>query len=79
MEFQITIEKLENGFEVRVPDREAVKNNAKKNSVWRDPYKEYAFSTAKEVMTFVGKHMNDWPKSGGDQFNEAAAEAFKDD
>lgn len=79
----VRIEKLENGFEVEVRDtkiEEANRKPSKKGEVtpWKDPWKAYAFSTSQEVVEFIGKHLNSLPKSPQEEFNDAAAEAFKD-
>ncbi len=82
-EYVLKIEKLENGYEVEVRDAEqAAKNNkpSKKNEVtpYADPWKAYAFTTDKEVVAFIKRHLASLPKSSHDEFNDAAAEAFKE-
>lgn len=75
-DYSIRIEKLENGFEVEVCDPAIRKANEKPKAQWKDPWKKYAFSTGKEVIAFVTRHLASVPKSGMDEFNEAADEAF---
>lgn len=82
-EYVLKVEKLENGYEVEIKDREQeVLNNkpSKKNAPveWKDPWKAYAFSTDKEVVAFIKRHLASLPKSSHDAFNEAAEEAFKE-
>lgn len=54
-ENQISIERVENGYEVTVPDPKLIKANAKRKSgdPWQDPCKEYVFKTKEEVIKFV--------------------------
>ena len=75
-DFVLKIEKLENGFEVSICDEKISAANSKPKANWQNPWKEYAFSTSKEVIAFVTSHLGSLPKSPSDQFNEAAAEAF---
>lgn len=49
----IRIEKLENGFEIECLDEKIAEENAKPKSMYRDPYKAYAFSTGEEVLKFI--------------------------
>lgn len=82
-EYILRIEKLENGYEVEVfdPKIEAANNKPAKKGApynYQSPWKGYAFSTGKEVVEFVGKHLASLPKSDHQMFNEAAAEAFKE-
>lgn len=78
-EYVLKIEKLENGFTVEIRDEKIAAANQKPKSNWQDPWKEYAFSTSKEVIAFVTSHLGSLPKSAGDEFNDAAAEAFSKD
>lgn len=71
----LRIEKLENGYEVEVCDPDIKKANAKPKTEWKSPWKAYAFSTDKEVIAFVTKHLASLPKSAQDEFNSAASEA----
>lgn len=71
------IEKLENGFTVEVIDVKQQAENQKPKAAWKDPWKEYAFSTKKEVTDFLTKTLDTLvPKdeSYGTAFNEAVAE-----
>lgn len=72
----LKIEKLENGFTVEVRDPKIDEANQKPKANWKSPWKEYAFSTSKEVIAFVTSHLGSLPKSAGDEFNDAAEEAF---
>lgn len=74
----LSIQKLENGYQVRVCDPKIRAENEKPKSGYKDPWKSYAFSTSAEVLEFVGKHLSTLPKSEHEQFNESAAEAFKE-
>lgn len=75
----LRIEKLENGFTVEVRDPKIDAANQKPKANWQSPWKEYVFSTSKEVIAFVTSHLGSLPKSAGDEFNDAAAEAFSKD
>ena len=82
-EYVLKVEKLENGYEVEVRDAEQeAKNNkpSKKNEVtpYVEPWKAYAFTTDKEVVAFIKRHLASLPKSSHDEFNDAAEEAFKE-
>lgn len=82
-EYVLKIEKLENGYEVEVKDakiEEANNKPSKKGApvAWESPWKAYAFSTDKEVIAFVTRHLASLPKSAHDEFNDAASEAFKE-
>lgn len=74
----LRVEKLENGFEVEILDAKIQAANQKPKSNYESPWKAYAFTTAAEVVKFVGKHLDGLPKSSQDEFNDAAAEAFKE-
>lgn len=54
----LRIEKLENGYEVEVYDEAIGKKNDSPKSQYKDPWKGYAFTTADEVKTFVGEHLD---------------------
>ena len=75
-DYVLKIEKLENGFTVEIRDEKIAAANSKAKANWKDPWKEYAFSTSKEVIAFVTSHLGSLPKSPSDEFNDAAAEAF---
>lgn len=49
------ISKLENGYTVCIVDEEQrdKNNDPKHKGPWQDPWKEYAFSTAEEVLNFL--------------------------
>lgn len=80
MDDVIRIEALENGFEVEALDPKVATENASPKSMWKDPYKGYAFSTVDEVVEFVKKRlttMKPKEKDGGyaSAFKEAAAKS----
>lgn len=77
-EYVLKVEKLENGYEVEVKDPKVAAANEKPKTAWQDPWKAYAFTTDKEVIEFIKRHLASLPKSSHDQFNEAATEAFKE-
>jgi hypothetical protein len=74
----VRIEKLTNGYEVEICDPTVMENNRKPKSTYEDPWKSYAFTTADEVKTFIGAHLDSLkPPPGMDEeyaqaFNEAA-------
>jgi hypothetical protein len=81
MEDFIRVEKLENGFEVECLDPAIQAANEKSKSMaYRDPYKAYAFSTAEEVVKFIGEKLGSMKaksKDGGyaAAFKEASAKS----
>lgn len=82
-EYVLKIEKLENGYEVEVKDQKQEELNNKPTKKggpveYKSPWKAYAFSTDKEVVAFIKRHLASLPKSSHDEFNDAAAEAFKE-
>jgi hypothetical protein len=82
-EYVLKIEKLENGFEVEIMDAKIKAENDKPSKKGQmkpyvSPWKSYAFTTGKEAVAFVQKHIASLPKSSEDEFNDAAVEAFKD-
>lgn len=74
----LRLEKLENGFEVEIFDEKIDKANNKPKSSYTSPWKAYAFSTSKEVIAFISKHIESLPKSSDEEFSDAAGEAFKE-
>lgn len=74
------IEALENGYTVSVRDPKVDKENAKKNSTWQDPWKEYAFSSADEVKKFIGLHLDNLkpPPSDDAEYGAAFAQAAQE-
>lgn len=75
----LRLEKLENGYEVEVYDEKIAEENRKpKSTGYTSPWKAYAFSTGKEVIAFITKHLESLPKSSEEDFAEAANEAFKE-
>jgi hypothetical protein len=77
----IRIEVLENCYTVEVRDPDIDAENKKPKSNWQDPWKTYAFSTADEVKTFVGEHLNKLkpPPDADTEFSSAFNAASKDD
>lgn len=72
----LKVEKLENGFEVEVRDPKIDEENAKPKSMWKDPWKSYAFTTAAEASAFITAKLSSMPKSGKEQFDEEADKIF---
>ena len=75
----LRLERLENGFEVEIFDEKTSKANEKKGARYESPWKGYAFTTGKEVIEFITKHINSLPKSSDEEFADAAAEAFNEE
>ena len=86
--YRVSIERLENGFSVEVPDFEemakkkaaAKKNAGKDKSPMVEPYmgdcvKKYAAKNVKEVLAFVEQSLKSIPQQEFDEaWNEAAKE-----
>lgn len=77
----IRIERLTNGFEVEIKDPAIEKENNKPSSgkgpsVWKSPWKSYAFSTEAEVIDFIKKNLSKTAVGDeyGSAFDVAAAE-----
>jgi len=51
----LRVEKLENGYTVEVCDPALMSKNSKPNKPYVSPWKEYAFTTDKEVLAFITK------------------------
>ena len=51
----LRIEKLANGYTVEVIDAAVAKKNKNPKTPYESPWKEYAFSSSKEVKAFVAK------------------------
>ena len=82
MRCRISVEALENGFEVEVPDMEAMKKSmadSKKKSDMAMPYmgdmtKKFAAKSVKEVIKLVTAALEGMPENEYDKaFNEAAS------
>lgn len=75
------IEKLVNGFTVEVPDPAVQKSNQDPKKPWKDPWKEYAFSTKEEVIAFLSGVLDKLDPPKGDDmatnFQRATKEAAK--
>lgn len=54
----LSIEKLENGYEVSVCDPKVAAANKKGKGGWQDPMKDYAFKTVEEVVAFITEHLD---------------------
>ena len=76
----VRIDKLENGYEVEVCDAAIMEANREPKSNWQDPWKGYAFTTAKEAVAFIAKHLDtlkpppDAETEYGDSFKRATVE-----
>lgn len=79
--YRISVETLENGYKVEVPDMPAIKKkmaDAKKKSGMVDCYigdctKSYAAKSVKEVLSLVKASLSEMPESEFDTaFGEAA-------
>lgn len=78
----LRIEKLENGYEVEICDPKVMEKNNKPKSNYESPWKGYAFTTAEEVKTFVGEHLDSLkpPPDADTEYSEAFKQATaKDD
>ena len=84
----IRIERLQNGYTVRMTDPEIQKKNDERNSKtegcspcapWEDPEAKYAFSTKEEVITFITENIDKaLPVDAfSSTFDKAAKEASK--
>jgi len=88
--YRVSIERLENGFMVEIPDLEkmaemkaAAKKKAGKDSPMVEPYmgdcvKKFAAKNVKEVLALVQGSLKTIPEAEFDSaFDEAAAETMK--
>lgn len=75
----VRVEKLQNGYEVEVCDPDIVKANNKPKSAYMDPWKGYAFTTAKEVTDFLTKVMDTLEPDNGDDMGTNFQRAIEDD
>jgi hypothetical protein len=81
----VRIEKLENGFEVEICDPEVQAANKAPSKLgkpvpWKDPWKDYAFATSKEVIAFLTNHLDKLqPEDEAVTFAGSFAEAAKED
>lgn len=76
------IGKLENGYTVCVVDEDQREKNADpKNKTYKDPWKEYAFSAADEVIKFLTDHIEklEPPPDADSEFASGFADAASDD
>ena len=72
----IKIERVENGFEVSIPDPKILKANAKRKDgeFWQDPARDYVFRTSVDVVKFVQANID---KRGADEYADAFADEVK--
>jgi hypothetical protein len=83
----IRIERLQNGFNVRITDPDIVEANDKRDSKgsgccpWKDPQVSYAFSTKEEVIEFITKNLDKAlpVDEYSSTFDKAAKEVLKDE
>lgn len=77
----LRIEKLENGYTVSVCDPKIMAENEKPKTQYKDPYKNYAFTTAEEVKAYVGEHLDSLkpPPDADAEYGMAFKRATKDD
>ena len=76
MDASIRIERMTNGFTVRMTDPAIVKANNKRDSSngkgpyipYRSPEREFVFTTEAEVLAFIKKNLKKVMPSGGDEF-----------
>lgn len=73
------IEKLTNGYTVEIPDAAVQKANKNPKSPWKDPWKEYAFATAEEVVAFMSKHLKGLEPPEEDMGTEFARATSEED
>lgn len=77
----LRVDKLANGFEVSICDPKIVAENDKPKSNYKDPWVEYAFTTAAEVKEFIALHLDslkpepDAATQYGQEFARQAASA----
>lgn len=71
MRDNITIEKLENGFEVECLDEKIAEENDK-GKHYKNPYKKYAYSTKEEVIAFITAKLDKLSKRGAKAEYDAA-------
>jgi hypothetical protein len=77
----LRIEKLTNGYEVEICDSKIMDANRKPKSVYEDPWKSYAFTTAEEVKAFVGEHLDSLkpPPEADEEYAQAFKQASTED
>lgn len=84
----IRIERLQNGFNVRITDPDIIKKNEDRTkskgdccSPWTDPQVTYAFSTKEEVVTFITANLDKAlpVDEYSSTFDKAAKEAKSDE
>lgn len=77
----LRIEKLTNGYEVEICDPKIMEANRKPKSTYEDPWKGYAFTTAEEVKTFVGAHLDSLkpPPEADEEYADAFRQATAGD
>lgn len=77
----LRIEKLQNGYEVEICDPKIQAENDKPKSVYKNPWKGYAFSTADEVKNFIGEQLDSLkpPPDADAEYSAAFAKATSKD
>jgi len=80
----IRIERLQNGYNVRITDPEIVKQNNKRDRAskgecqpWKDPQVSYAFTTSSEVINFIKANID--KALPVDEFSSSFDKAAKED
>lgn len=53
----LRVDKLANGYEVSIADPKIIAENEKPKGGYKDPWVEYAFSTAPEALAFISAHL----------------------
>jgi hypothetical protein len=70
------VEKLANGYTVEVLDPSVAASNKKSKGIYKDPWKEYAFTDDKAALAFITKvlpTLKPEEDDAGAAFNEACA------
>jgi hypothetical protein len=80
-DYSVRIERLSNGYTVRLDDPKIRKANQTGKGPWKDASREYAFDDIKKVLAFLGKNLDKaLPEDDFDSsFDAAAAEDDDDD
>jgi len=54
----LRVEKLANGYECEICDPDIMAANDKPKAAYKSPWKDYAFTTAAEVIAFITEHLD---------------------
>lgn len=75
------IDRLTNGFTVEVWDEKIAAENRKPKTDYKDPWKEYAFSSKEEVIAFLTAHLDSLKAPPGPEveYADSFSEATKKD